>query len=893
MFKNTRWFLITVTVILVAALLAGSTLANNPSAERRADPADRRAVAEPPPSVVKDAGELEAALADESVSTIFLVPGTYEGSFAIDRDNVSLQSRTKHRAVILLEGASGEAAIYVEADGVSIGGLKIVRDQFGETGAGYAQGIRVSGSDVTITNNHVVGLNIVDAAGIDIFGDEGTEHENIIVEGNLVEGFGMNRFSQFGLNAGIKVCAWYDNSIIKSAYIKGNTLKDNKYGVVRVEENGIYEKVIIQDNIYLNNVAGEVGPTGPVISGEPQQQPFVSKTVESGLGPPLIDNFDGVGMPVRDSSGETIGYSNYCSAPSLVAFYYMSNVTGEFKPLQNRADLPADLAQTTTIEGKSVDYIVRVEWGTINRFIYAIAVLASPEGTPAEEWSERLLYNFSGGVGIGNTQGRLSMGNVLVNEFLAQGFAVAHSTGNVTSNHYNPVIHGETAMLVKEHFVEKYGEPLYTVGRGGSGGAIQQYLIAQNHPGLLDGILPAAAYPDMVTQAIHVGDGMLMEYYMDVVYPSLPTEEQWAGYNPNRWDSYVDREVFHGLPGNDDIGTSAFMAAWGGLPQLALNPIYQKGLEAFPGAGLYADLVTAFGLDVVRQTPFTHFQDLRHIYGVDGDGWARVTWDNTGVQYGLESLNEGLITKEEFFHLNENIGGWKHTSEMDTLSFPYDEGNQQTQRTEGDLIAIENAYNSGIVFLGNIDIPIIDYRFYLDPILDMHHFRESFTTRERIEMARGNTDNHVIWVSHMANPYFEQIVLSAYMLMDEWLLNMIENPGQSVSASKPVQAVDTAWDADGSILASGPGIWEEDGAGYGAFTPYSTSRMLAGSPPSGLMFKPYLITVDDAIDRGYYPDDFDEDDFDILRDIFPLGVADYELPCMGMPEEMRNMLGLQ
>jgi trans-2-enoyl-CoA reductase len=35
---------------------------------------------------------------------------------------------------------------------------------------------------------------------------------------------------------------------------------------------------------------------------------------------------------------------------------------------------PDDMAQTTTIDGKTVDYIVRQERGTINRFVYSIAV---------------------------------------------------------------------------------------------------------------------------------------------------------------------------------------------------------------------------------------------------------------------------------------------------------------------------------------------------------------------------------------------------------------------------------------------------------------------------------------------------------------------------------------
>ena len=55
----------------------------------------------------------------------------------------------------------------------------------------------------------------------------------------------------------------------------------------------------------------------------------------------------------------------------------------------------------------------------------------------------------------------------------------------------------------------------YTIGVGGSGGAIQQYVYGQNHAGLLDGGVPQYSYPDMVTQTIHVGDCELLERWLD------------------------------------------------------------------------------------------------------------------------------------------------------------------------------------------------------------------------------------------------------------------------------------------------------------------------------------------------------------------------------------------
>lgn len=46
--------------------------------------------------------------------------------------------------------------------------------------------------------------------------------------------------------------------------------------------------------------------------------------------------------------------------------------------------------------------------------------------------------------------------------------------------------------MVKEHFIEEYGLPTHTIGWGESAGAVQQYLIVQNYPGLLDGKMLAS-----------------------------------------------------------------------------------------------------------------------------------------------------------------------------------------------------------------------------------------------------------------------------------------------------------------------------------------------------------------------------------------------------------------
>ena len=102
----------------------------------------------------------------------------------------------------------------------------------------------------------------------------------------------------------------------------------------------------------------ETGPTGPIWSG-PHQYPFVPRTEQSGLGQPLVDNHE-TGIPIYevDETGTKtevmIGYSKDGSIPTRVDYFYRSTAGG-FLPLDDPADRPEDLAQTTTTEGRTVD----------------------------------------------------------------------------------------------------------------------------------------------------------------------------------------------------------------------------------------------------------------------------------------------------------------------------------------------------------------------------------------------------------------------------------------------------------------------------------------------------------------------------------------------------------
>jgi len=658
--------------------------------------------------------------------------------------------------------------------------------------------------------------------------------------------------------------------------------------------------------------------TGPMFTG-PHQTPFVCTTTQGAVGrQPLVDSAVPPGNRVV-VNGNVIGYSRDCSIDAFVSYWYRRNTGGGLVAMPADGSRPADMGTTRLPDGRTVDFIVRREVGSINRFLYSIAMLAPlpPADTAAKDdtsrWNGKLLYWFQGGVAIGHSQGTVHGGSMNP-DILGQGFAIVHSSGNNTGTHYNLNLVGETAMMTKERFIERYGVPSYTVGLGGSGGAIQQYIIAQNHPGVLDALLPVQSYPDMVTQTIHVGDCELLEHYMDATDRSNP---KWQVTKQRSWLVGMNAEqddVGNNARVNDPLaatklalgystakGSTECVPAWRGLSPLAMNPWYGQ-------APNQANYEPQSAIAAIR---WTHYDDLRNVYGVDATGAARPTWDNVGVQYGLNSLKAGLITPGEFLHLNWFIGGWKHPSQMVQEGSPFlpphtaanfdpwsrrnmnlaTTPGQPAPRTAGDPLAMRAAYTSGHVFSGRLDVPAIDHRQYMERELDMHNVHQSFAVRKRVTDRMGHSGNLAIWFTDTTPgvPKASQ-TLEALAVMDEWMANIRANPKKSIADNKPARAADACYDLQGQLIARGEGVWAGilDGRSAGVCTQrfpiYGTSRTVAGAPIEGGIYRCALKPVAQAVADGLYaPWVPTAADIAVLEQIHPQGVCDYGRPDQARP----------
>ena len=445
--------------------------------------------------------------------------------------------------------------------------------------------------------------------------------------------------------------------------------------------------------------------TGPVFSG-PHQQPFVCETEGAGLGPPVDAN---CGIETRS----LYYYRSTDRVESQQQGSGRSRIPPGFKPLDPSAPRPSDISRTTTTEGHEQDFIVRVETGTINRAIYEIAFLHDPaDGLPdpwntGSGWNGRLVYRFGGGCRAGYRQGLIRSALQDLTS-LANGYAVAMSSLNVFGNNCNDVISAETTMMVKEHFIESFGAPVHTIGAGGSGGSMQQHLIAQNYPGLLDGIIPGASYSDMVTLAPPVTDCSLLARAID------NSSHGWSGAQKKSVSGFA---------------TWATCESWMRSFSPALiqpgscHDVVPKELVYHPDlrpdgvrCGFHDNLVNLVGRD-------------------SATGLARRALDNVGVQYGLNAFKDSLIDIEQFIELNEVIGGF----DADANIVP--------ERSNADMDALRVLYQTGRVSSGGGSlgsIPIIDARRYSDPSGNIHDRVRTFAMGARLQRAHGSSANRVV-----------------------------------------------------------------------------------------------------------------------------------------------------
>lgn len=590
--------------------------------------------------------------------------------------------------------------------------------------------------------------------------------------------------------------------------------------------------------------------TGPIFYG-PHQTPFICQTQSMGLGPALDAD---------------------CSAKTQVTYFYKSTLppqvanpksplrpddpTAGFRSFDPSAPTPDDIAQVKTTEGKNVRYIVRREVGTINRAIYEIAFLHEP-GTHLPDpwraipgWNRRLVYSFDGGCGSGYHQGNPP--NAVHGWFLSRGYAVISSSLNVFGNNCDDVISAETMAMMKEYFTKRFGVPVHTIGWGGSGAAMQQLLISQNYPGLLDGIVPREDFPDYITVAPGLVDCTLLAHAFENFSPpwtleqkvatsglgGMGTCETWiqSGYSPN-W--------------------ARPQACGGGMPRaLIFDPISNpQGTRC----DLYDNEVNVFGRD-----PKT--------------GYARRPLDNVGVQYGLVAFNAGKISAEQFLELNEKVGGYDIN------------GNIVPARMAGDPEALRLAYQTGRVDTGGGSlgsIPIVDIRTYLDYQPNVHDSFRSFAIRARLMAANGTADNQVIMTIPRGrpgkNPHISENVEMPLVLplMDRWLDNIAADKSsrsvlEKTVAARPEGLADMCWDENGDPIIE-KRIYGDNGRCNQLYPPHGDSRIAAGEPIANDILKCALKPVN----PGDYVHPLSEEQLTRLRAVFPQGVCDYTRPGIG------------
>ncbi len=592
---------------------------------------------------------------------------------------------------------------------------------------------------------------------------------------------------------------------------------------------------------------------GPVFAG-PQIKPWTCTTLENGLGMPL---------------------DNQCNVPVKFSYQYQPTGSdpGKYKDY-DPANPPTDVATTTTDDGKTVPYIIRIEMGTLDRSIYKIYVLADPSKpwtatAPQKAWNQKWFIAFGGGCGTPHmqtppTQAGTSFpfgpvetffgdsaadGEIMQPELLSRGWMAASTGLNTYNQNCNDVVSAESIMMLKEHIIENYGTIRHTVSVGGSGGSSQQHNIAASYPGLLDGIGPSQSFPDVWNMVWDAAECQMLTRYFLTTSPQL-------------WTDLSQQLAVLGKGGLLSCGEFTAMLSDAMDPQNR-GPMHVGAAVRFgcllPPTDTYRPLINPTGVRCSIQD----YQNAIWGHGGPNDA-APLPYDNTGVQYGLNALRDGAITPEQFVDLNSKIGGLDN------------EGEFIAQRSSMDILTATTMHRAGRTTDARhlASVPIIDHRSVTNTsdaegLTDMHQPFYSFVMRARLDAANGTHANQVFWRFVPNN-----MDIAAALALDRWL-QAVDNDKSALSREqkiirdKPADITDTCW------INSEPVT--DEAACEKQYPHAGDARTVSGESLQDnirkCQLKPLL--------RKDYKATFTDDQWQRLQAAFPTGVCDWTLPGVG------------
>ncbi len=251
-----------------------------------------------------------------------------------------------------------------------------------------------------------------------------------------------------------------------------------------------------------------------------------------------------------------------------------------------------------------------------------------------------------------------------------------------------------------------------------------------------------------------------------------------------------------------------------------------------------------------------------------GRGFAGIPFANTGVQFGLSQLRQGLITPAQFVDLNAKLGGLDLNSERSRQR-----GSTATRRRS------RRAYRTGLINeTNNLDDVAIINHGGPDPGI-AHDYAHAFWTEERLLADQGHTDNRVMWFGPAPLIGDANWANEALLDMDRWLTAVEADTSRApladkVVTNKPADVTDRCVVAEAAAACSVEELQTLQ-------TRLSTPRQEAGGPAANdnvaCRLKPF--TTDDygPVAALFTPDQVAE-----LEAIFADGVCDWSRSGRGV-----------